>query len=204
MACLMLRAMWRARGGSCSRPMSWQTISSMEGVWATGQATFDGVGDAVGVFGVDGVVAVDEDDVGADVFGFADLGAGFDAEGFGLVAGGDAAGGVGHGGDDGEGFVAVLGVELLLDGGKEAVEVDVEEGEAVGLVFVRHRRVRLVYSLFVCFSQRLCDDFEGAHHVVGFVLEDVAVVEVFSGVAVEVDDDAGDHVGGALDGVFPA
>jgi len=37
----------------------------------------------VGIFGVGGVVAVDEDDVGADALGFADAGAGFDAEGFG-------------------------------------------------------------------------------------------------------------------------
>ena len=37
MACLMARAIWRARGGSCSRPISWQTISSMLGVCATGQ-----------------------------------------------------------------------------------------------------------------------------------------------------------------------
>jgi hypothetical protein len=36
------------------------------------------------------------------------------------------------------------------------------------------------------------DDFERAHHVVRFVFEDVAVVEVFAGVAFEADDDAGD------------
>ena len=64
------------------------------------------------------------------LFGLADLGAGLDAEGLGLVAGGDAAGGVGHGGDDGERAVAVFGVELLLDRRKEAVEVDVEEARS--------------------------------------------------------------------------
>jgi len=48
------------------------------------------------------------------------------------------------------------------------------------------------------------DDFEGAHHVVGFVFEDVAVVEVVAGVAFKLDDDAGDHGGWALDDVFPA
>ena len=85
---------WAAR---CSRPMSWQTISSMEGVWATGQTAFDGGGDLVRVLGVDGVRAVDEDDVGAELLGFADLGAGLDAEGLGLVAGGDEGAGVGHG-----------------------------------------------------------------------------------------------------------
>ena len=83
-------------------------------------AAVDGLRDAVGVVGVDAVVALDEDDFGADAFRFADLRAGLDAEGLGLVAGGDAAGGVGVGGHDGEGAVAVLGVELLLDRREEA------------------------------------------------------------------------------------
>ena len=74
----------------------------------------------------------DEDNLRADALGLAHLRAGPDAEGLGLVAGGDAAGGVGHPGDDGERAAAVLGVELLLDRGEEAVEVDVQEGEAVG------------------------------------------------------------------------
>ena len=87
----------------------------------------------MGVFGVVGVVSGDKDDAGAEFFGFADLSAGFDAEGLGFVAGGDAARGVGHGGDDGERFSTVLFVDLLLDGREEAVEVDVEEGEAVGM-----------------------------------------------------------------------
>ncbi len=103
------------------------------GVVGDGADELDGFGDVVGVLGVVGVVACDEDDAGAELLGFADLGAGLDAEGLGLVAGGDAAGGVGHGGDYGEGLAAVLGVELLLDGREEAVEVDVEEGEAVGM-----------------------------------------------------------------------
>jgi hypothetical protein len=98
-----------------------------------GAAAVDGLRDFVGILGVDAVVAFDEDDFGADALGLADLGAGLDAEGLGLVAGGDAAGGVGVGGDDGEGAVAEFGVELLLDRGEEGVEVDVEEGEAVGL-----------------------------------------------------------------------
>jgi hypothetical protein len=87
----------------------------------------------VRVFGVIGVVASDEDNAGTKLFGFADLRAGFDLEGLGFVAGGDAAGGVGHGGDNGERFSAVLRVELLFDRREEAVEVDVEEAEAVGM-----------------------------------------------------------------------
>ncbi len=98
-----------------------------------GADAFDGGDDAVGVFRVGGVVAVDEDDAGADAFGVADAGAGLDAEGLGFVAGGDEGGGVGHGGDDAGGLAAVLGMELLFDGREEAVEVDVEEGEEVGL-----------------------------------------------------------------------
>ena len=71
------------------------------GVVGDGAGEFDGLGDGVGVLGVLGVVAFDEDDAGAEFFGFAYLSAGFDTEGFGLVAGGDAHGGVGEGGDDG-------------------------------------------------------------------------------------------------------
>lgn len=46
-------------------------------------------------------------------------------------------------------------------------------------------------------------DEVGAHHVVGLVLEDVAVPEVFAGVALERNDDARDCVGWALHNVFP-
>ena len=75
----------------------------------------DGFGDGVGVFGVFGVAAFDEDDAGAEFFCFADLCAGFDLECFGFVARGDADGGVSERGDDGERFAAVFGVKLLLD-----------------------------------------------------------------------------------------
>ncbi len=106
-----------------------------------GADALDGGGDLVGVFGVGGVVAVDEDDAGADAFGVRDAGAGLDAEGLGFVAGGDEGGGVGQGGDDAGGLVAVLGMELLFYGRKEAVEVDVEEGEEVGLSGGAHGRI---------------------------------------------------------------
>ena len=131
-----------------------------------GAAAVYSLRDFVGILSIDAVVAFDEDDVGADALGLADLGSGFDAEGLGLVAGGDAAGGVGVGGDDGERARAEFGVELLLDRGEEAVEVDVEEGEAVGLgggghgwrkPISQNRDVghpqgwwRELYSLFVC------------------------------------------------------
>ena len=56
------------------------------------------------VLGVLGVIAFDENDARAFLFGFANLCSGFDAEGLGFVAGGDADGSVGEGGDDGEGL----------------------------------------------------------------------------------------------------
>jgi hypothetical protein len=80
------------------------------------------------------MIALDKDNVGTLLFGFADLRAGFDAEGFGFIAGSDADGGVGEGGDDGERFSAIRFVELLLDGREEAVQVDVQEAEPVGMV----------------------------------------------------------------------
>ena len=67
--------------------------------------------------------------------------AGFDAEGLGFVAGGDEGGGVGQGGNDAGGLVAVLGMELLLYRREEAVEVDVEEAEEVGLSSRAHGRI---------------------------------------------------------------
>jgi hypothetical protein len=98
-----------------------------------GAAALDGGGDLVAELGVDAVGAVDEDDVGADAPGLADLGEGVDAERLGFIAGGDKGAGVGHGAADAEGLASVLGVELLLDGREEAVEIDVEEAEAIGL-----------------------------------------------------------------------
>src|SRR5260370_33048331 len=95
----------------------------------------------MGILRVLGVVARDEDDVGADLFGLADLGSGFDAEALGLVAGGNAAGGVGHGGDHGKGPASVLRVQLLFYRREEAVQVDVEEGESGGSEGVGHGMV---------------------------------------------------------------
>ncbi len=67
-------------------------------------------------------------------------------------------GGVGEGGDDGEGFAAVFGVELLLDGREEAVEVDVEEGEAVGMDWRGHEiEGTLSAIIFAFYSLRLLD-----------------------------------------------
>jgi len=95
-----------------------------------GQAAFDGFDDAVVVLGIELMAGFNEDDVGAEGAGIVDEGAGFDAESLGLIAGGEADGGVGDHGDDGDGAVAELGSVLLLDGGKVGVEVDEEPVEA--------------------------------------------------------------------------
>ncbi len=106
---------------------------------ADGEAAFDGFDDAVVVVDVDFVAGLDEDEAGTHAFGVADHGSGFDAEGFGLVAGGDADGGVGHHGDDADGAAAQLGASFLLNGGEVGVEIDEEpvEGGAGSLVLRR-------------------------------------------------------------------
>ncbi len=91
-----------------------------------GQAAFDGFDDAVMVVGVDLVAALDQHDVGAHAFGVGNDGAGPDAEGLGLVAGGDADGCVGHHGDDADWTAAQLGAHLLLDRGEIGVQIDEE------------------------------------------------------------------------------
>jgi hypothetical protein len=87
------------------------------------------------------VGAVDEDDVGDEALGFADLGEGFHAEGFGFVRGGDEGTGIGHGAADADGLASELGVKLLFDGREEAIEIDVEEGEEVGLSGGAHGQI---------------------------------------------------------------
>jgi len=105
------------------------------------------------VLGVLSVIAFNENDARAFLFGFTNLCSGFDAEGLGFVAGGDADRGVGEGGDDGEGFAAVFRMELLLYRREEAVEVDVEKGEAVGMGSSRHLDdLERLYSPFICFQ----------------------------------------------------
>jgi hypothetical protein len=48
------------------------------------------------------------------------------------------------------------------------------------------------------------NDLEWAHHLVVFVLEEVAVPDVAAGVALEGNDDSGDLAGFAANGVLPA
>ena len=72
-------------------------------------AALDGFDDAVVVVGVDFVAPLDENNVGAHALGVGDNGSGAHAEGLGLVAGGDAAGGVGHHGHHADRAAAQLG-----------------------------------------------------------------------------------------------
>ena len=101
-----------------------------------GNAALDGFDDAVMVLGVDFVAAFDENDLRAHALGVGDDGSGAHAEGLGLVAGGDAAGGVGHHGHHADGPAAQLGPDLLLDGGEVGVQIDeepVEQGSLSGI-----------------------------------------------------------------------
>ena len=91
-----------------------------------GKAAFDGFDNAAMVVDVDFVAGLDEDDVRAHAFGVGDDGSGADAEGLGFIAGGDAAGGIGHHGNDADGPAAQFGADFLLDRSKVGVQVDEE------------------------------------------------------------------------------
>src|SRR6185437_10153136 len=71
---------------------------------------------------------------------------------------GDAAGRIGFCWDHGQRPVAILGMQLLLDRGEEAVQVNMQEGKAVGLeIFCQRETPEPLYSPFVCYSAN--DDF---------------------------------------------
>ena len=103
----------------------------------------------MGVLRVLGVVARDQDDVGADLFGFADLGPGLDAEDLGLVAGSNAAGGVRHGGNHRQWPAPVLRVQLLFYRREEAVQVDVQEAESVGMEGIGHEAGAIIFAFYL-------------------------------------------------------
>lgn len=79
---------------------------------------FDGFENGFVVGGVKGVVAASEDDLGAESFGFADFGSGFDSERFGFVGGSDNGAAIEVGGADGDGFAEEFGVFGLLYAGE--------------------------------------------------------------------------------------
>jgi hypothetical protein len=114
-----------------------------------GAGQLDCFRDFVRVLCVVGVIACDEDDAGTELFGFADLRSSFDAESFGFVASRNTTSGVGHGGDDSERLAAIFLVELLFDGREEAIQVDVEIAEAVGMEGYGHgQRAVIIYFIF--------------------------------------------------------
>jgi len=98
-----------------------------------GAASLDRRRDASRVVGVDAVLAHDEDDLRADELGLADQRSRLDAESLRLVAGRDATGGVRLRRNHRDGTIAIFGRQLLIDQGEKAVEIDVEDGEAVRL-----------------------------------------------------------------------
>ena len=101
-------------------------------------AALDRRGDVVAELRVDRVRAVDENDLGADTFGFAYLGERLDAERLGLVACRDERAGIGHGAAHANWLATIFRMKLLFDRREEAVEIDVEEAEAIGLCARRH------------------------------------------------------------------
>ncbi len=89
-------------------------------------AAFHGFHDAVMVLGVELVAAFHQHNLRAHALGVGNNGSGPHAERLGLVAGRNAAGGVGHHGHHAYGPAAQLGPRLLLDAGKVGVQIDEE------------------------------------------------------------------------------
>jgi hypothetical protein len=88
------------------------------------QAAFDGLHDAVMVFRVNLVTPLDQNDLRAHPFGVGDDGSRSDAEGLGLIARGNAAGSVGHHGNNAYRPPAQFGAHLLLHRSKIGVQID--------------------------------------------------------------------------------
>ena len=156
MACLMARGDL-ARCGRVALAADELADHLVDG-WGVGDGAdaFDRCGYVVGELRVFGMGAVDEDDVGDEAFGFADLGEGFDAERLGFVAGGDERAGVGHGAADADGLAAILRMELLLNRREEAVEIDVQEAEEVGLSWGAHASILFALCSPAVAGERNC------------------------------------------------
>jgi hypothetical protein len=101
------------------------------GIDGRGERFEDGA-DAFSVFGVAIVMAWQDDGAWAKREGLVDGHAGCDAEEFGFVAGGDHSVASNH-----DGLAAIFWMDGLLDGGEEAVDVDVGDvgncGRRMGL-----------------------------------------------------------------------
>ncbi len=110
---------------------------------------FHGCGDGMRVLGINRMGTMNQNDFGTDLLSIAHPGSRAYAQGFGLVAGGNAAGGVALNWDDRCRFTPVLGVQELLDRGKEAVQVDMQSGKAVQLERRRHSGLPRLYSPYV-------------------------------------------------------
>ena len=80
-----------------------------------------------------GVIRLDEADAGAEVAGFANEGAGFDSEGLGFVARSNAGSRLDSSHwDNADRTAAKAGLDLLFNGGKEAVKIDKKVAQGHG------------------------------------------------------------------------
>jgi len=88
------------------------------------------------------VIAFNKDDPRALLLHVADTRTGCDAKRLCLITRGDSAGGVGKGGNNGQGLAAILLMQLLLHRCKEGVEIDVDVSKAVGGSSGLHRLIQ--------------------------------------------------------------
>ena len=102
---------------------------------------------------VDGDVAAmvgnTEDEMRAEGAGLPDGCAGADTVTFGFVAGGDAAGSRGIGGDDGDGASTELRMVLLFDAGEEGIHIDEKLAEGHELYLSEAIRNSVHYELMI-------------------------------------------------------
>ena len=89
--------------------------------------------------GVAAMVSAGEEEVGAAALGFTDLHAGADAEGLGLIAGGNDGARIHRGRADGDRVSAQRRIELLFDGREIAVEIEVKPAEGVRAHALEHK-----------------------------------------------------------------
>ena len=121
---------------------------------------FDLGNDLVVVADIFAMAGRDDDQVAAQRAGFADPGAGADAEGLGLIARGDGAGRIAVDGGDDDRSSTQGRVALLFDTGKIAVEVEVQPAEGKRLHGHRLQPERIKNKVFGC-SRRACGFFRG-------------------------------------------
>ncbi len=94
-----------------------------------GSARLQGVDESLMEFQVGRGMRFHQGDAGTFLAGFHDARACFNAVFFSFLAGGNATGGIGNYGDNGDGFASQFRVNLLFHGSKKAVQIDDEIAE---------------------------------------------------------------------------